>query len=388
MALSNYLREPVYKGFNNRYNTSFFTQPTDNATTEQSLQSAAATPVNTSGALAGDMQVVQPEKKDIEQRPVPTTIPDLMDQLYPKVDLSKDIEKAERDRKRHLFGNVATVLGQGLGSLIGARQFTPIQNNDNYYQQRIDQLRNLQRGYDADRAKTMATLQLNELQAQRNAAIAAQQAAQKHAYDLNALAVKDKYEQDKEQRQHGYDVEKREHESREKQADRESRERINTYTQNQNNARAAANRASSEKIAKMRYGDGVGSGKGAVAYSGSKGDIYLNNTKDKDALTYKAVSMMLNNPSLSWNERSALERWKDEMDNGNVKSLRDAELYVNRHLDDPGNEAVWEAMVDYGNRYGHVSYYGDEEDDDDTAPYLTEEENDDNTAPYLNPKKK
>ena len=131
-------------------------------------------------------QETQPQ----QAKQTPTDIYGWLKQADPKMDLSADIDRAERERKRHLFGNVATVLGQGLGSLMGARQFTPVQNNDAYYQQRIDQLRNLQRGYDADWARQKFQAELGQLQREEARRYNEGQDALKHDRQKELLGIK------------------------------------------------------------------------------------------------------------------------------------------------------------------------------------------------------
>ena len=152
--------------------------------------------------------VVYPSQETQPQQPQATSVPDFVEQNYPRMDLSNDIKKAERDRKRHLLGNVATVFGQGLGSLMGARQFTPIQNNDTYYQQRIDQLRNLQRNYDYNRNAQVFQAKLNDLAAKQKAEADAAAAARKFQQDVALKNMEYGYKQDEKKRDRAYEEEK------------------------------------------------------------------------------------------------------------------------------------------------------------------------------------
>lgn len=338
--------------------TPFFTQPEENNTDEQRNQSASARPVNTGVTLQNDRQVSVPKIGQAQKR---VTIDDWLNQYYPKVDLSKDIRKAERERKQHLFGNVATVLGQGLGSLLGARQFTQVQNNDPYYLQRIDQLRNQQRAYDADWAKNRFNILYNDYKAEKDQERANELAKSQFAYNAALKQIDAANDIAKENRAWERKGKELEFNAGENQKKRDADMALAKYKEAAATQRNRENQKATTERWNTRYGSGSGSNKGAVAYSSKYGNIWLDNANNKKALTLRALSMMKDDPNTEFSEQADIISLINGINSGDTNTLYKAEQYVSEHIDDDEYINVWDEMVKYADRYGHVDYYDPEE---------------------------
>ncbi|MCI6213262.1 hypothetical protein [Bacteroides heparinolyticus] len=253
--------------------------------------------------------------------------------LNKKPDFNAEEKRLKRSRQLSVIGDLATLGGQAIASMMGARKFAPIQSDAPKYNDQLERLRNARMAYDAeynDKSLSMIFRDYERKRAEEQYRSQMQAKAQKEAYDR----VWDRYKFDKEQ----------EHRENTLKANAEAKSSTLTETRRHNKAMEGISRTNAETArAKVNAKKSR-----EIAYATKYGNVVFDNPKNKRAATLSVLEIMRNGAPDS--ERKKIDDMMYLATSGDVNSYNKAEMYVAQHLntDAVALKHLYELAKSYG----------------------------------------
>lgn len=253
--------------------------------------------------------------------------------LNKKPDFDAEEKRLKRSRQLSVIGNLATLGGQAIASMMGARKFAPIQSDVPKYNDQLERLRNARMAYDAaynGKSLTMIFKDYERKRAEERYRAQMQAKAQKEIYSR----AWDKYKFDKEQ----------EHRENTLAANSAAKSSTLTETKRHNQAMEGISRANAE-TARSRA-DAKKSGE--IAYVTKYGNVIFDNPKNKRAATLSTLEVMRNGAPEE--ERRKIDDLMAVVRDGDMNSYNKAEMYVAQHLntDAVALKHLYELAKSYG----------------------------------------